>query len=88
MNADIVYATSVLALEAPKVDESSVPLVSVSVMCGSCKGLKTGPTLEQIKFSSSRISPYLWMVKVSAVSSEVPGARSMVPSTRIGWPGS
>ena len=88
MNADIVYVTLVLASADPTVYESSVPLVSVSVMCGSCKGLKTGPTLEQTKFSSSSTSPYLWMVKVIAVSSVVPGATVMLPSTRIGWPGS
>ena len=80
MNADIVYATSVLALEAPRVDESSVPLVSVSVMCLSCKGLKTGPMLSQPEVVVSR-SPYLWTVKLTIVSDDRPLLTPVVPST-------
>ena len=61
MNEDIVYVT--LLPESPVVifDGSSVPLVSVSVMCGSCKGLKAGPMLSQALVVVSR-SPYLWIV--------------------------
>lgn len=61
MNADIVYVTLLLESDVPTVYESSVPLVSVSVMCGSCKGLKTGPMLSQPLVVVSR-SPYLWIV--------------------------